>query len=136
MAIMPSWSWIWAALRRRWRGSCAAPRHAAMTPTCSWRSCPRVATVDCSQHRSLRTNVRTSVTHTHFMAGRYLEAAAESERQWQAGNMGATALLCAGHADAAARGKVEADRYGIEDITPAVIARDRNRVRSSLDEIT
>jgi serine/threonine protein kinase len=85
--------------------------------------------------RRLDPNVRTSVTHTLFMAGRYLEAAAESEREWQAGNMGATALLCAGHVDAAARGKVEADRYGIEDFMPAVIARDRDRVRSSIDEI-
>jgi hypothetical protein len=84
--------------------------------------------------RRLDPNALTSVTHTYFMAGEYLRAAEESERRWQAGNMGALALLCAGHPDAAALGKAEADRYGI-DLLPALMACDRGRVRSAVDEV-
>ena len=61
-------------------------------------------------HR-LDPNVRTSVQHTFFMAGDYLRAAVESERRWEAGNMGGLALLCAGHPDADRMMKADVARY-------------------------
>jgi len=45
------------------------------------------------------------------------------------------ALLCAGHPDAARLGRAEADRYGTDDLTPAVMTRDRDRVRSWIDQV-
>jgi tetratricopeptide (TPR) repeat protein len=59
----------------------------------------------------LDPNLRTSVQHTFFMIGDYLRSAAESEQQWQPGNMGALALACAGHPDAAKMGETYAVRY-------------------------
>jgi eukaryotic-like serine/threonine-protein kinase len=85
--------------------------------------------------RRLDPNVHTSVTHTYFMAGEYLRAAAESERHWQAGNLGGLALLCAGHPDATARLKAEAERYPEDKMTPAWISGDRGRFRSAVEEV-
>ncbi|MGE0362304.1 MAG: FlgO family outer membrane protein [Vicinamibacterales bacterium] len=61
--------------------------------------------------RRLDPKVRTSVQHTHFMAGDYLRAADVSERRWEAGNMGGLALACAGHPDAERLMRAEAARY-------------------------
>jgi serine/threonine protein kinase/tetratricopeptide (TPR) repeat protein len=85
--------------------------------------------------RRLDPNVRTSVTHTCFMAGDYLRAAKESEQHWQTGNLGGIALLTAGHPNAISTLMLEAERYG--NFAPeqfnALIARDGARLRSSID---
>jgi serine/threonine protein kinase len=86
------------------------------------------------QARRLDPNIRTSVTHTYFMAGDYLRAAEESERKWQTGNMGGLALLSAGHRDANLRLALEAERYGENEILPALIAYDHARVRVAIDQ--
>jgi eukaryotic-like serine/threonine-protein kinase len=107
---------------------------AALVSACRYCGLLQASFAADERTQRLDPTVRTSVTHTYFMAGEYLRAAAVSERRWQTGNLGALALLCAGHPDAAALGKAEADRYGIDDLTPALMARDRGRVRSAIDE--
>jgi serine/threonine protein kinase/tetratricopeptide (TPR) repeat protein len=82
----------------------------------------------------LDPNVRTSVQHTFFMAGDYLRAAGESERRWEAGNMGGLALRCAGHPGAVTMMKADAERYAPWKALPAMIAGDRGLLRSAVDE--
>ena len=85
--------------------------------------------------RRLDPNVRTSVTHTYFMAGEYLQAAAESERRWQVGNFGGVALLAAGHPDARARMALEAERYGDDEIMLAYLQGDLPQARAATDRV-
>ncbi len=73
------------------------------------------------------------LTHTYFMAGDYLRAAAESDRYWQTGNLGGLALLSAGHPDARSRLAQEAARYRDAEILLALIVGDGARLRAAVD---
>jgi len=83
--------------------------------------------------RRLDPTVRTSVTHTFFMAGEYLQAAAEAEQQWQVGNLGGVALLAAGHPDARARMALDAERYGGSGVMLAYLQEDL--ARAAIDQV-
>src|SRR5262249_5081582 len=83
--------------------------------------------------RRLDPRIRTSLTHTCFMAGEYLRAAMESERDWQTGNLGALALLSAGDPDAMARVAQEAARYRDAEVFQALIAGNGSQVRAAVD---
>src|SRR5262249_15460327 len=83
--------------------------------------------------RRLDSKIRTSLTHTCFMAGEYLRAAMESERDWQTGNLGALALLSAGDPDAMARVAQEAARYRDAEVFQALLAGNGSQVRAAVD---
>jgi TolB-like protein len=107
---------------------------AALVSSCRYCGLLRASFTADERARRLDPTIRTSVTHTYFMAGEYLRAAAESQRRWQTGNMGGLALLCAGHPDATAVMKAEAERYGIDDTYPALLSGDRPRIRASIEK--
>lgn len=88
--------------------------------------------------RRLDPNVRTSVQHTFFMLGDYLRTAAESELHWAPGNIGALALLCAGHPDATRLAEADGARYANTAFRDSVLIMpdpDRARLRSAVDAL-
>ena len=72
------------------------------------------------------------------MTGDYQRAAAESERHWAPGNIGALALLCAGDPDAARLAQADAARYANTTFRNSVLITpepDRALLRSAVDEL-
>jgi tetratricopeptide (TPR) repeat protein len=88
--------------------------------------------------RRLDPDVRTSVQHTFFMMGDYERAAAESERHWAPGSIGALALLCAGHPDAERLAQADATRYANTAFGNRVLIMpnpDRAQLRAAVDDL-
>jgi len=122
-------------VRRAATRSNDADLFAALVSACRFCGLLQASLAADTRARRLDPHVRTSLTHTCFMAGDYVRADMESERQWQTGNLGGLALLSAGHPDAMQRLAQEGDRYGgtTPEIHLALIARDRVRLRELLD---
>jgi TolB-like protein/tetratricopeptide (TPR) repeat protein len=108
---------------------------AALVSTCRYCGLLDASFSAADLAQRLDPDVRTSVTHTFFMAGDYLQAAAESEQRWQPGNFGGVALLAAGHPEARARLVLDFERYGGEEIALAFVNGDVARALGATDRI-
>src|SRR5262249_11410548 len=113
-------------VRRAANRSSDADLFAALVSACRYCGLLEASFAANDRARRLDPKIRTSLTHTFFMAGEYLRAASESEAHWQTGNLGGLALLSLGHADAAARLDAEAERYGgnVFEQNQALLERD------------
>jgi TolB-like protein/predicted Ser/Thr protein kinase len=123
-------------VRRAAMRSSNADLFAALVSACRYCGLLQASFAADERARRLDPGIRTSLTHTCFMAGDYMRAATESERQWQIGNLGGLALLSIGHADAAARLIQEGERYGgtTPQANEALLAGDGIRLRDLLDQ--
>jgi non-specific serine/threonine protein kinase len=111
---------------------------AALVSACRYCGLLRPSVAAYERATRLDPNVRTSVQHTFFMIGDYLRSAAESEQQWEVGNMGALALACAGHPDAATLGDTYAQRYAntrYQDRSLHIPEPDGKVLRAAVDEL-
>ena len=122
-------------VRRATTRSNDADLFAALVSLCRYCGLLQASFAADTRARRLDPHIRTSLTHTCFMAGDYVRADMESERQWQTGNLGGLALLSAGHPDAMRRLAQEGERYGgtTPETNLALIARDGVRLRELLD---
>ena len=119
-------------VRRAAVRSSDADLFAALVSACRYCGLLQASFAADERARRLDPGIRTSLTHTCFMAGDYMRSATESERQWQIGNLGGLALLSAGHPDAAARLRLEGERYGTPEQNRAFLAGDGPGLRDVL----
>jgi TolB-like protein/predicted Ser/Thr protein kinase len=119
-------------VRRASVRSSDADLFAALVSACRYCGLLQASFAADERARRLDPGIRTSLTHTCFMAGEYMRSATESERQWQIGNLGGLALLSAGHPDAAARLRLEGERYGTPEQNRTFLAGDGPGLRDVL----
>jgi tetratricopeptide (TPR) repeat protein len=112
--------------------------YGALVACCRYCGLLRPSLAAYERARRLDPNVRTSVQHTFFMMGDYARAAAESELHWAPGSIGAFALLCAEHPDAARLARADAARYANTAFGNSVLIMpdpDPALLRSAVDEL-
>jgi len=122
-------------LRRASIRTTHADLFAALVSTCRYCGLLEASFAANDRARRLDPTIRTSVTHTYFMAGDYLRAADEAERHWQPGNFGGFALMCAGHPSAQERVLLEGERYGDVRLLQVMLGGDIEQMQRAIEEI-
>ena len=128
-----------AAMVRLVRRASARTTHAdlfaALVSTCRYCGLLEASFAANDRARRLDPTIRTSVTHTYFMAGDYLRAADEAERHWQPGNFGGFALMCAAHPSALERVRIDGERYGDVSLILAMLTGDLETMQHAIEEV-